>query len=111
MKRMRPSVGPCPSFFSHELGINDHDTVLYEMGIKEKEHEVHFLEVVKDAAWLPLFEKIFSWGPESSLNDVDLQARLPVDASDQYCKNFKSSSGESSPAISPGPDPDIMDII
>ncbi|MDA0812648.1 MAG: hypothetical protein O3C21_09705 [Verrucomicrobia bacterium] len=83
--------------YFHDLGINDHDTVLYEMGIKEKEHEVHFLEAVKDAAWLPLFEKIFSWGPESSLNDVDLQARLPVDGSDQYCKNFKGSSSPSSP--------------
>ncbi|MEJ6635272.1 MAG: hypothetical protein QNL77_06115 [Akkermansiaceae bacterium] len=44
----------------HELGITDHDEILYEMGIKEKEHEVYFLEMVKDAKWLPLFEKIFS---------------------------------------------------
>ncbi|MEZ5329742.1 MAG: hypothetical protein R3F19_32235 [Verrucomicrobiales bacterium] len=60
------------------------------MGIKE--HEVHFMDAVKDAAWLPLFEKVYAWGHGASLNDVDLQARIPIEDSDQYCKNYKSSS-------------------
>jgi hypothetical protein len=29
--------------YFHELGITEHNQVLYEMGIKEKEHEVYFL--------------------------------------------------------------------
>lgn len=73
--------------YFHELGITEHDEVLYEMGIKEKEHEVHFMEVIKDARWLPLFERIFSWGPAQSLNDVELADKKSVDSSDQYCKN------------------------
>lgn len=74
------------------LGISEHDEILYEMGIKEKEHEVHFLEVIRDAKWLPAFEKVFSWGVSSSLNDVDLEKKYPVEESGRYCKNFKNES-------------------
>ena len=75
--------------YFHTLGIDEHDAVLYEMGIKEKEHEVHFLEIIKDAKWLPLFEKVFSWGAKSSANDVDLDQKYPVEKSDKYCENYK----------------------
>ena len=74
--------------YFHSLGITEHDAVLYEMGIKEKEHEVYFLEKIKNAKWLPAFEKIFSWGKNISRNDVDLEIKLPLEKSDQYCKNF-----------------------
>lgn len=74
--------------YFHSLGITEHDAVLYEMGIKEKEHEVYFLEKIKNAKWLPAFEKIFSWGKNISRNDVDLENKLPLEKSDQYCKNF-----------------------
>jgi len=76
----------------HSLGITEHDEILYEMGVKEKEHEVHFLNVVKDEPWLPLFERVFSWGKSNSLNDVDLDNIRPVQDSDQYCKNYKTKS-------------------
>ena len=45
--------------YFHEIGIKDHDEVLYEMGMKEKEHEVYFLEQIKNDKLLPFFEKIF----------------------------------------------------
>lgn len=76
----------------HSLGINEHDEILYEMGIREKEHEVHFLDVIKHEKWLPFFERVFSWGTNSSLNDVNLDDKYPVEKSDMYCKNFKKSS-------------------
>ena len=76
--------------YFHTLGITEHDEMLYEMGMKEKEHEVFFLEVIRDAKWLPLFEKIFSWGAHRSKNDVDLDKKNTVEMSDQYCKNFKA---------------------
>jgi len=76
--------------YFHSLGITAHDEILYEMGIKEKEHEVYFLEVIRNAKWLPLFEKLFSWGALSSRNDVDLEAKYPVTKSDQYCKDFRA---------------------
>ena len=41
--------------YFHTLGITEHDESLYEMGIKEKEHEVHFLEIIKDSKLLPYF--------------------------------------------------------
>jgi len=72
--------------FFHELGIADHDQVLYEMGIKEKEHEVYFLEQIKKDKLLPLFERIFSWGNSSGFNDVDLEKKYPVEESEAYCK-------------------------
>ena len=70
----------------HELGIDEHDEVLYQMGIKEKEHEVYFLEMVQDARWFPWFEKVFSWGNTHSQNDVDLENPMPVPTSDRYCQ-------------------------
>jgi hypothetical protein len=74
--------------YFHTLDITEHDEALYQMGIKEKEHEVHFIEVIKDAKWLPLFEKVFNWGANTSLNDVDLERKYPVNESDLYCKNY-----------------------
>lgn len=72
--------------FFHELGIKDHDKILYEMGMKEKEHEVYFFDKIKDSKALPFFEKIFSWGGKKSFNDVDLDAKYSVEASKAYCK-------------------------
>ena len=72
--------------YFHELGITEHDQVLYDMGIKEKEHENYFLARIQKDKLLPVFEKIFSWGNSRQLNDVDLDKKHPVDSSDQYCK-------------------------
>lgn len=72
--------------YFHELGITKHNQVLYEMGIKEKEHEVYFLGKIKHKSWLPFFEKLFSWGSGKSFNDVDLDKKYPVEASALYCK-------------------------
>ena len=74
----------------HSLGIHDHDAMLYEMGMKEKEHEVYFLEQIKASRLLPLFQRLFSWGAGSSANDVDLQKKQPVEESDKYCKASKA---------------------
>jgi hypothetical protein len=75
--------------YFHSLGIHKHDQILYEMGIKEKEHEVYFLGVIKNEKWLPFFEKIFSWGKNHTSNDVDISAVLPVAEASRYCKDFK----------------------
>lgn len=54
----------------HSAGIVQHDTLLTELGIKEKEHEVFFLAKIRTHKWLPFFEKVFSWGANKSLNTV-----------------------------------------
>lgn len=72
--------------YFNELGITEHDAILYEMGIKEKEHEVYFLEQIKNHKLLPFFEKVFSWGTHKSANNVDLDEKQPVESSDIYCK-------------------------
>jgi hypothetical protein len=72
--------------FFNSLGIKEHDQILYEMGIKEKEHEVYFLEQIKSNRLLPMFEKIFSWGKKGSFNNVDIDKKYPVESSDVYCK-------------------------
>jgi hypothetical protein len=75
--------------YFNELGIREHDALLYEMGIKEKEHEVYFLGKIKNHKLLPFFEKLFSWGGNKSFNNVDLDAKYPIEASDVYCKTDK----------------------
>jgi rubrerythrin len=72
--------------YFNALGIKDHDKVLYEMGIKEKEHEVYFLEGIKTNKLLPFFEKLFSWGSHKGFNNIDLDKKYPVEESDGYCK-------------------------
>jgi len=72
--------------FFNSLNISEHDVILYEMGIKEKEHEVYFLERVKNKKILPVFEKLFNWGNKRSFNNIDLDKKYPVERSDVYCK-------------------------
>ena len=72
--------------YFHELGIIEHNQILYEMGIKEKEHEIYFLGKIKNKKMLPVFEKLFSWGSSKSFNDVDLDKKYPIESSALYCK-------------------------
>jgi hypothetical protein len=72
--------------FFHELGITDHDAILYEMGIKEKEHEMYFLDQIKSSNLLPLYGRIFNWGDKRSFNDVDLEKKYSLAESENYCK-------------------------
>ncbi len=73
--------------YFHEIGIYDHNDILYEMGIKEKEHEVYFLNAIKNKKLLPIFEKLFNWGNHKSLNDVNLEDKYPIEESKKYCRN------------------------
>ena len=72
--------------FFNALGVKEHDQILYEMGIKEKEHEVYFLNKIRNHKLLPFFEKVFSWGSKKSFNNVNLDEKYPVESSDIYCK-------------------------
>ena len=51
-------------------GITKHDYILLEMGLKEKEHEIYFLNKIKQHKWLPFFEMVFNWGNTKSLNNI-----------------------------------------
>src|SRR5437879_6043643 len=42
------------------LNIAAHDEVLFEMSLKEKEHEVYFYQKIENSRWLPFFEKVFA---------------------------------------------------
>lgn len=72
-----------------ELGISDHDDILYEMGMKEKEHEVYFLESLEGNRLLPYFERVFGWGKNQTFNDVDLENKYSVKRSREYCRHRK----------------------
>jgi len=72
--------------YFHSLGITTHNQVLYDMGIKEKEHEIYFLHSIKHKKLLPFFEKLFFWGSSNSFNNVDLDKKYPVNESAEYCK-------------------------
>jgi len=72
--------------YFHSLGILEYNTILYEMGMKEKEHEIYFLSKIKNKKLLPFFEKLFAWGSAKSLNDVDLEQKYPIESSALYCK-------------------------
>ena len=75
--------------YFNEIGITAHDNELYEMGMKEKEHEAYFQKGLQNNRLLPLFERIFGWGSKSSFNDVDLGNKAPVEESKGYCKHRK----------------------
>ena len=85
----------------HSLGIREHDAILYEMGMKEKEHEVYFLDQIKGSRLLPFFERVFSWGSKSSLNDVDLAHKYSVEEAHRYCTTHKAVSANPE-NLSPG---------
>ncbi len=72
--------------FFNSIGITHYDFILYEMGIKEKEHEIYFLEKIKDNKMLPFFEKLFSWGTGQGFNNIDLDKKYPMEESGHYCK-------------------------
>jgi len=72
--------------YFNELKIPDHNQMLFDMGIKEKEHEVYFLGKIKNKKMLPFFEKLFGWGITKSFNDVDLEKKYPVEESRMYCQ-------------------------
>jgi hypothetical protein len=72
--------------FFNSLGLHQYDQVLYEMGMKEKDHEVYFLDKIKANKLLPFFEKFFSWGGNKSFNNIDLDKKYPVERSEHYCK-------------------------
>jgi hypothetical protein len=72
--------------YFNSLGITKHDHILYEMGMKEKEHEIYFLDKIKDHKLLPFFQKFFFWGKNESFNNVDLDKKYPFDQSEGYCK-------------------------
>ncbi len=72
--------------YFNELDITEHDEVLYEMGIKEKEHEVYFQKSLEGNPLLPYFERIFGWGQQST-NDVDLEQKPTVAESKKHCRN------------------------
>jgi hypothetical protein len=72
--------------YFNAIGITEHDSLLYEMGMKEKEHEVYFGNKIKNSKLLPFFEWLFSWGGNKSFNNIDLDKKYPVEHADLYCK-------------------------
>lgn len=84
--------------YFHELGITDHDETLYEMGIKEKEHEQFFLEGLAGKRLLPIFQRVFAWGTGASYNDVDLSAPHDPALSSRYCHRDDDNSNRARPS-------------
>ena len=84
--------------YFHELGITDHDDVLYEMGITEKEHEQFFLDGITNKRLLPVFQRVFGWGNGASYNDVDLAAPHDPALSSQYCQRIGDTSNRARPS-------------
>jgi hypothetical protein len=70
------------------MNITAHDEILYEMSLKEKEHEVYFYKGIENSKWLPFFEKIFHWGSKESKNDIDLEAGFLIENTNAYCEGF-----------------------
>lgn len=73
--------------YFNSLKISKYDKLFYDLGIKEKEHEIYFLEKIKTNPLLPLFERYFRWGINTKMNNIDLENNYPFEKSDIYCKN------------------------
>jgi len=76
----------------NNLGITGHDQVLYEMSLKEKEHEVYFYDQIKDNKLLPYFERFFTWGEHKRKNDIDLLKGFRIEDTNTYCVGFKEKN-------------------
>ncbi len=72
--------------YFNEIEIREHDEVLYDMAMKEKEHEAYFQKSLEHNRLLPLFERIFGWGNKRSFNDVELDNKSSVEESKRYCR-------------------------
>ena len=71
----------------NSIDITMHDEVLYEMSLKEKEHEIYFYQQIENNKWLPFFEKIFSWGKKKK-NDIDLEKGFKIEDTNSYCEKY-----------------------
>ena len=79
------------------LGITEHDPILYEMGVKEKEHEDFFAKVIEKSWLMPIFEFVFRWGPRKSYNDLPSNLPPPeVDEAGKYCTLYPGAPDQSS---------------
>ena len=74
------------------LDITAYDEILYEMSLREKEHEVYFYEKIKDNKLLPFFEKFFGWGTSKRKNDIDLEKGFHIEDTNMYCANYREKA-------------------
>ena len=72
-----------------ELGISEHHESLFEMGVKEKEHEIYFLKKLESHRLLPVFQRFFAWGKNGSLNDLDAEADVTLEEAKQLCRKHR----------------------
>jgi hypothetical protein len=79
------------------LDITEHDAILYEMSLKEKEHEVYFYESIKNSKLLPFFERFFNWGANQKKNDIDLDKGFYLEDTNTYCEGY----GEKKQVLAP----------
>ena len=79
------------------LNITEHDVVLYEMSLKEKEHEVYFYESIKNSKLLPFFERFFKWGANQKKNDINLDKGFYLEDTNMYCEGY----GEKKQVLTP----------
>lgn len=69
-----------------ELGITKQHQELYDMGIKEKEHKIYFLNKIKTKRKLGLLEQIMAWSNNKKQNDANLDKKYPMAHGLLYCK-------------------------
>jgi rubrerythrin len=92
------------------LNITDHDEVLYEMSLKEKEHEIYFFEQIKTNKLLPYFERFFAWGEHKRKNDIDLTQGFKIEDTNTYCEGFKEKKKTSNiPVLIKEENVEVMD--
>lgn len=77
------------------MDIYEFDEVRYEKGIKEKAHEVYFMETIRDARWLPGLEGVVSGEVNSSLNNIDLDRGPTVENAEDSGRNTRVSKTDS----------------
>lgn len=76
--------------YFNETGIQQRNEILYEIGIKEKEHEGYLLGKIIHYKLLPFFENVFARGGNKSLNNVNLDEKYPIESLDIFCKKKTS---------------------
>ena len=65
------------AFHAGKLGLSDFQSDLLVMARVEREHELYFMSVVADHAWLPFMQSVFKWGPTLAAAATEAETQSP----------------------------------
>ncbi|MFQ3270888.1 MAG: rubrerythrin [Lentimonas sp.] len=85
----------CFAYSGHAASLRDpaEKAAIRQIELDEWEHRAEVLKI-KDAKWPPLFERVFNWGVDHSLNDVDQGHPFSEEKIHSYYRDYRTREAE-----------------